>query len=69
MTAVTGSIYLVEVFNIIIASWLIDAWVARRGASLNKAYSSAMKSGAQGVGIARCLHHGRSRRRRHHATV
>ena len=51
MTAVTGSIYLVEVFSIIIASWLIDAWVAR-GASLNKAYKTPLAIGSAGVGIA-----------------
>jgi MFS family permease len=52
MTLVTASFYAVDAASILVAGYLLDAWV-KRGASFNRAYKTALALSAAGVGL--CL--------------
>ena len=52
MTPMTSAFYIVDGASVLAAGWLLDRWVSR-GASLNRAYKTALAASSAGVGL--CL--------------
>jgi MFS family permease len=52
MAPMTSAFYVVDGASVLAAGWLLDRWVAR-GASLNRAYKTALAASSAGVGL--CL--------------
>jgi MFS family permease len=52
MTPLTSAFYVVDGASVLAAGWLLDRWVSR-GASLNRAYKTALAASSAGVGL--CL--------------
>ncbi len=52
MTPITGAFYVADGASVLMTGWLLDRWVAR-GASLNRAYKTALAASSAGVGL--CL--------------
>ena len=52
MTPMTSAFYIVDGASVLAAGWLLDRWVLR-GASLNRAYKTALAASSAGVGL--CL--------------
>jgi MFS family permease len=52
MAPMTAAFYVADGASVLATGWLLDRWV-RRGASLNRAYKTALAASAAGVGL--CL--------------
>jgi len=52
MAPMTGAFYVADGASVLLTGWLLDRWVAR-GASLNRAYKTALVASSAGVGL--CL--------------
>lgn len=50
MTLVTAAFYVVDATSILVAGYLLDAWI-KRGATFNRAYKTALALSAAGVGL------------------